>query len=206
MPRTQNQNKLIKQKRRFRINKAALKLFALNGYDTTTINDITKESNCSHGLFYHYYPSKESLFIELMNNASSQGYVKLFPSIEEAKNGNPELLLYSIIDVALEGLRNSHSMFSYYFYLFLTLRFQKTIPLPKDIKCENRPMSVLKTIIEKGQKENIFAPGLPHEYAITFFGLMRGITFARIHLGKDFVFPSREIIMNLFLKAERSRV
>ena len=33
----------------------ALKVFCEKGYESTTVDDITKKAGCSHGLFYHYY-------------------------------------------------------------------------------------------------------------------------------------------------------
>ncbi len=68
MPRTAEQNQAIKDKRRNKLLSYALKAFALNGYDHTAIDDITKPSKCSHGLFYHYFPSKEEVFRALIED------------------------------------------------------------------------------------------------------------------------------------------
>jgi AcrR family transcriptional regulator len=51
MPKTPEQNQQIKEERKARILNTALRLFALRGYDSVVVNDITKESECSHGLF-----------------------------------------------------------------------------------------------------------------------------------------------------------
>jgi AcrR family transcriptional regulator len=39
----------------------ALKLFASRGYHNTSIADILRESGCTRGVLYHYFPSKEEL-------------------------------------------------------------------------------------------------------------------------------------------------
>ncbi len=68
MPRTAEQNQAIKDKRRSKLLSYALKAFAANGYDHTAIDDITKPSKCSHGLFYHYFDSKEVVFRSLIED------------------------------------------------------------------------------------------------------------------------------------------
>ena len=62
MPRTEQQNQAIRDKRRAKILTNALKTFAVNGYDKTSVDDITKSVKCSHGLFYHYFDSKEDVY------------------------------------------------------------------------------------------------------------------------------------------------
>ena len=62
MPRTAEQNNAIKDKRREKILQSSLRVFANANYDKVAIDDINKASHCSHGLFYHYFVSKEAVF------------------------------------------------------------------------------------------------------------------------------------------------
>lgn len=62
MPRTAAQNEAIRDKRKDKIINKTVKLFALKGFDSITIDDISKASNCAHGLFYHYFDVKEDLY------------------------------------------------------------------------------------------------------------------------------------------------
>jgi len=41
-----------------------LKMFIANGYDNTSINDITNACNITKGAFYHHYKSKDEIFIQ----------------------------------------------------------------------------------------------------------------------------------------------
>ena len=72
MPRTPEQNQSIKDRRRGKLLTYALKAFALNGYDRTAVDDITKPAKCSHGLFYHYFDSKEAVFKALIDEVLTQ--------------------------------------------------------------------------------------------------------------------------------------
>jgi len=49
-----------------RIRKSALTLFSVDGYFQTSIAEISTGAHISKGLFYHYYSSKESLFMEIV--------------------------------------------------------------------------------------------------------------------------------------------
>jgi AcrR family transcriptional regulator len=51
---------------RARIIQAAVKLFAEKGYDPTGVAEICTESDVSKGAFYHHFPSKQSVFLQLL--------------------------------------------------------------------------------------------------------------------------------------------
>ena len=44
----------------------ALELFVIKGYSETKISDIADSLNISIGLLFHYYKSKEQLYLELI--------------------------------------------------------------------------------------------------------------------------------------------
>lgn len=46
----------------------AFMLFLQNSYKGVTMNDIVKNSKISKGAFYHYFESKEQLFLEVLNH------------------------------------------------------------------------------------------------------------------------------------------
>jgi AcrR family transcriptional regulator len=60
-PRTQNQNKEIRESRKKLIMLIALELFSREGYHGTSIARIAKGANISKGLLYNYFESKEEL-------------------------------------------------------------------------------------------------------------------------------------------------
>ncbi|MED4601049.1 TetR/AcrR family transcriptional regulator [Paenibacillus validus] len=52
---------------RIRLLEAATQQFALNGYFTTKISDIVKAAGLTQAAFYLYFPSKDAIFSELVN-------------------------------------------------------------------------------------------------------------------------------------------
>lgn len=63
---------------RQRILESALSLFASRGYEKTTMREIAREADCSLGLTYRYFASKEELVLEL--------YRKLVDQLDEQAN------------------------------------------------------------------------------------------------------------------------
>lgn len=53
------------QKTKRRIYNAAVDLFSKQGFDNTTIEDISRKADVSVGAFYHYYSSKTEIYSEL---------------------------------------------------------------------------------------------------------------------------------------------
>ena len=52
---------------RDRILTAAMEVFASKGYHGTAVDDIVATSRTSKGAFYHYFPSKQGIFLTLMD-------------------------------------------------------------------------------------------------------------------------------------------
>lgn len=52
---------------RARILRSALECFSRSGYDATGVAEICAAAGISKGAFYHHFPTKQAVFIELLN-------------------------------------------------------------------------------------------------------------------------------------------
>lgn len=64
--------------------KVALTEFSKNGYENASVNKIIKDANTSKGNFYHYFETKEELYIALLKEA--WGKKAEFMNITEEKD------------------------------------------------------------------------------------------------------------------------
>jgi len=53
--------------------KAARALFLLKGFDAVTVDDICLAADVSKGGFYHHFPDKESILLEVASNELTRG-------------------------------------------------------------------------------------------------------------------------------------
>jgi TetR/AcrR family transcriptional regulator, transcriptional repressor for nem operon len=51
---------------RERLIAAALKLFGEKGYQSTSVADVQRESDCHSGSFYHFFPTKQALLLAVL--------------------------------------------------------------------------------------------------------------------------------------------
>ncbi|WP_188205693.1 TetR/AcrR family transcriptional regulator [Alkalibacillus aidingensis] len=57
---------------RFKLLQTAERVFGENGYFESSVVDITQEAGVAQGTFYNYFPSKKSIYDELVYQMSSQ--------------------------------------------------------------------------------------------------------------------------------------
>ncbi len=77
---------------RNRILDTATQLFSKTGYDATGVAEICQAAGVSKGAFYHHFPTKQSVFIELLNsylNNIDNG----FSSMRQEGKAVPEVIL-----------------------------------------------------------------------------------------------------------------
>ena len=72
-PRTQAQNEEIREQSKRKILDAALKLFALKGFDGASVSGIAKEAGVAKGLIYNYFESKDEIVHQLVLDGMQEG-------------------------------------------------------------------------------------------------------------------------------------
>jgi AcrR family transcriptional regulator len=80
-PRTKEQNEAIRRERKAQIVEAARRVFAERGFHSTKMSDIAQLAGVSQGTLYHYFGSKDDLFLALLSTWDErlEGVVKGLP-------------------------------------------------------------------------------------------------------------------------------
>ncbi|MFA5481069.1 MAG: TetR/AcrR family transcriptional regulator [Bacilli bacterium] len=201
MPKTPEQNQLIKEQRKQNILLTALRLFSIRGYDSVVVGDITKEAHCSHGLFYHYYRNKADVFFDLLKMAEEYEILKRNKSDNfvgmKAIDG-----VRLIVDNMLQDIYKMDEA-PYLLNMFMNMHLQKTLPITIESDKKKNRISFFDFFVEliiRGQKEGDIAGGEPREYAIIYFSTIKGLCYTRLSMTEKATRPSSDIIMNLFTR------
>ncbi|MGD0006159.1 MAG: TetR/AcrR family transcriptional regulator [Anaerolineaceae bacterium] len=104
----QSRSEVTRQK----ILSSATRLFSLNGYDGTGVAEICEAAGVSKGAFYHHFPSKQDVFLNILNEWLDQLSSQM-QAARLATHDVPEGLvaMSGLIDQVFQMSRNHYSLF-----------------------------------------------------------------------------------------------
>ncbi|MBC7194922.1 MAG: TetR/AcrR family transcriptional regulator [Caldisericia bacterium] len=148
-----NEKRLKGESTKRKIVDVATNLFNENGYDATSIQDICNRAEISKGAFFHHFPTKEYLFLEILNEFLEDLNEKM-RKIEKKSNNIPQAML-EMTEILKEIFEISEGKFS--IFLEFLRRSSKNEEIMNKlstnfIKYEN----YVENLIERGKKEKTF--------------------------------------------------
>ena len=162
--------KLTPQERKGQIIQTSLQLFAVKGYENTTINNIIEDSGISKGGFYHHYASKEELLKDIVRMLIGD-MVVIFEEID----GRNDL---TALEKTNEYIRRvcaykGDKVIEVAAYLSELYSGGKNVQLESKIYgfAREHIAPVMKRIILQGIKEGDFKTEFPEEAAETYVKL-----------------------------------
>ncbi|HEX7017009.1 MAG TPA: TetR family transcriptional regulator [Cyclobacteriaceae bacterium] len=115
-PRTEAQNREIRQESMKKIMDAAFRLIAKKGYEATSIAEIAEEAGVSKGLLYNYFSGKQDLLEKMVLNAVDEADKVMEGLVAD----DPRQTLENIIRWLFHELRERTD----YFRLMMELTFK----------------------------------------------------------------------------------
>jgi AcrR family transcriptional regulator len=94
--------RLSAEERKTAIVKAALPLFARKGYAETTTKDLAQAAGVSEPLLYRHFPSKEALYLEILNlccdgqDPATRKFIHLITELEPSASTLVHLVYYLV--------------------------------------------------------------------------------------------------------------
>lgn len=195
MPRTAAQNEAIRDKRKDKIINKTLKLFAGKGFDSVTIDDISKASNCAHGLFYHYFEVKEDLYNSIIMTYETKYASKLlnYDKLCEASGVEGLQMVISFYERIMKE--------NDYLVCFSRLYLNKFYQCRSAIKALSGLdlLEILPKTIKKGQDEGKIKKGDPLDLAKLLISVLLTETELRLSIGEDYIPLDSAFILEQFL-------
>lgn len=189
-----------KVQRRNDILYAALNLFVERGYVATKTSDIAKFLGISDGLLFHYFPTKEDLYYELVKVAVES--TDIYSKMDEKK---PYDIFYETLKVFFDGIKEDRSI-AKMFLLADQARNKDNTPLK--VYREAMKLNIVKISvadIEMGQRRKVFRKGDAYGLSCTFWNSFSGVMKA---LARDEEMPVPEpdwLMSILVMPKEKTR-
>jgi len=172
MPRTSQANRQIREDTTEKILQAASRVFARKGM-TAKMDEIAVEARVSKGLAYHYFPSKEAIFIALVK--------QMIPPLDELRAklekmpGTPRDRLLRIVSTMIERRRKDPE-----FYLLLNQAVaDDSLPpeVVESLKSQGLLMrDILRRLIIEGQATGEFAKDNPNKLTRAILACLDGLS------------------------------
>lgn len=198
MGRSALQNQRTRDRRRGEILSGALRLFVSKGLAATRVGDIARAAGVSQGLLYHYFASKEDIYVALIRTA--------FERLNEAARGleamaiPPREKIELAVTKMLEGMQGNED---YARYFILTAQASLLTDIPREaarIVHRERDLSygAIARILRAGQADGSIRDHDADELAVLFWTVIKGLAMHRAAFGKKFVAPDPALLTHMF--------
>ncbi len=174
-----------KEKKRAEIIEFAMKCFAKKGYHATTVDDIVELSGTSKGSVYHYFKSKEEIYLTLLAKSRNELMVRvqtMFANPISAKEKLNQLIgLYEKIKV------NDQEWFSRQrvHMEFWILASRNEVLRGSLIEHSNEFIKLIQIVIEEGKENREFKSSIDSKSAAQAFWSMIDGMFLHMMAGKE---------------------
>jgi len=142
-----------KEEKKNRILDAAYEVFVGKGYSDTTIDDIVKKSKMSKGAIYHYYNSKKTLFLALIDHWETYSFPDFYT--KNKKNKLASEILRDIAGVVYDVFKKRKHVF------LAEVEFWSLANKDNDVKEKSRVLYskllyLFELILKKGIRDKEF--------------------------------------------------
>ncbi len=192
--------------RRHHIQESAKKLFLINGFRSTTMEDIAKETELSTGAIYQYFKSKEELYAS-MNLESLQHTIGQVENIYGNKRLSPEEKILKIKDVLYKIFLNDPTLLRVILHVQIedTLRTLDGKLLNQLNEAGRKLMNLLASVYQDGVRAGDFSQGDGLARADIMWGTFAGLMMweeakKRINPEKDFLKSTLDQAFKIFCR------
>ncbi|WP_019849943.1 TetR/AcrR family transcriptional regulator [Desulfitobacterium sp. PCE1] len=149
----------------------ALKLFALKGFENTSIQDICQAAEVSVGSMYFYFPSKEHIYEEVYSRINNESLQHLERAIDGA--ANLEEIIQKVIEtIVLSALPDRTEA-----QFFLANRTMSNLKIKRDDSLQ-KFARWFKTVLDEAVENGEFNPQNTELAAVSFiYGTYQSVRY-----------------------------
>ena len=143
---------------------AATKLFAQQGYDRTSVQEIVAAAGVTKGAMYHYFGSKDDLLSEIYGRVLRLQTEQL-EKVAATEAPVLERLRRAMVDVVVSTIGNLDDTTIFMQSMHLLSPVKR-----KAVRAERRRYHErFRSLVEEGQREGVFRAGKPADIVVDFF-------------------------------------
>ncbi|WP_160710833.1 TetR/AcrR family transcriptional regulator [Chitinophaga solisilvae] len=196
MPKQKEQFEEMRQQTIARLKKSGLELFARKGLAATNIKEIAAHTGISLGLMYHYYSSKEELYLQLANEAMDKSQA-LFDHLQSQEISAGEKIT-QFLAAFMYGVQKDAGI---YYFILISQLFE-TGNKTEDrqlMKRKLQSIANLAVIVEEGQQSGECVKGNPFELAAAFVAATQGLAGFKLMFKDKFQMPDVAVLTRILL-------
>ncbi len=159
-----------RDEQRARILAIALAEFVQLGFQGTSTRSITRKAEVSSGLLFHYFPSKEAVYEELIRIGCE--HLAFDP---DAALADPIGFLRSNVEQTFEMLRQQPDTALFFLLLDQAQRNRGITPAIDALLDDHQIIDQTAPIFEAGQRLGLIRDGDPLALSLAFWSVLQGI-------------------------------
>lgn len=163
------------RERKNQLLRVALDEFITKGFYGTSTREICRKTGISSGLFFHYFPNKESIYLELVKIGVEEMHIEKAAAMQA-----PKEYLFQIVQNIFEQLESNPFFGKMFVFIdqaqhsHVGINEVYTLLEQADIAAQWIP------VIQKGQELGLFHSGNAHAMCVALFGAIQGIAQEKV--------------------------
>ncbi|MGJ6967476.1 TetR/AcrR family transcriptional regulator [Streptosporangium sp. G11] len=195
MPRTVEQNEVLRATTREAVRTAAIRVFAREGFATASIRHIAAEAGLSIGSIYRHYATKHELFDEFLDQAvTGLGAA----ATRLGGEGRPLDLVREFTTAYLSDLAGDDGAAE--FFEVVNQGFNTDTPpgTTARLLASHRSLwQAFAAVVRRGQEAGQFAHGDPESMTVCYFATLAGLTTMRLAPHDDLTMPGADLVLRV---------
>ncbi|NMB56221.1 MAG: TetR/AcrR family transcriptional regulator [Leptolinea sp.] len=176
---------------------SAKELFSARGFKDTSVPEITRKAGIAAGTFYLYYPSKESLFMEIFLDENVKLKKSILTSVDP--DGEPFSIIQILMRRNLEGI-TANPILREWYNRDVFAKIERKYSDENGLQHVDFMYDAFLQIVKKWQAEGRLRDDIDSDMIMAMFGAVIVIDEHKAEIGLQF-FPKIQEYLTQFIMA-----